>query len=76
MTGMFSGVDINDPDSDTNQNNYNALLKSWGIDKLSSMQDGITFNGGNSNYSSSDAITGRDNLITQKGWTITDEGVV
>jgi surface protein len=80
MTGMFSGIDLNNPDSNTNQTNYNALLKSWGIDKLSSMQSSTTeyiiaFNGGNSKYISQDAITGRDNLITQRGWTISDGGI-
>jgi surface protein len=76
MTDMFSGIDINNPDSDTNQNNYNALLSSWGTNpKLSNMQSNVTFHGGNSKYSSSLAITGRDNLTTTKGWTITDGGL-
>jgi surface protein len=77
MTDMFTGCDINNPDSTTNQDNYNALLISWGIDKLADMQPNVIFNGGNSQYSSiSNAVTGRDNLTTQKGWTITDGGVV
>ena len=72
MPDMFSGCDINNPDSTDNQNNYNALLISWGITKLSNMQPNVTFNGGNSTYSGTSAITGRSNLTTIKGWVITD----
>jgi surface protein len=76
MTSMFLGCDINNPDSTDNQTNYNAILISWGIDKLADMQTNVTFNGGNSQYSGSAAITGRTNLTTTKIWNITDGGVV
>ena len=74
MISMFSGIDINVPDSNTNQDNYNALLNSWGTyPKLPNMQPNVIFNGGNSQYSGSDAVTSRSNLTTN-GWTITDGG--
>lgn len=76
MTDMFSGIDINDPDSNTNQTNYNALLESWGTNpKLSNLQSNVEFNGGNSKYSGSSAITGRDNLTNINNWFITDGGL-
>ena len=67
--GMFQGVDMNNPDSD--QYNYNALLVSWGIDKLSSMQTNVKFHAGSSRYSTGYPQTGRSNLINIKNWTIT-----
>ena len=76
MESMFLGVDMNSPDSDTNQDNYNALLTSWGITKLSNMQPNVPFTGGSSKYSGAQATTGRSNLDPDKGWTITDGGVV
>jgi len=75
MTDMFLGCDINDPESNTNQDHYNALLSSWGITKLPNMKSNVTFNVGYSKYSSSDAVTGWNNLTTVKGWTITDGGI-
>ena len=81
MTNMFFGVDMNNPNSATNQTNYNALLVSWGSTNLSSMKTGVTFNGGSSKYTISVAGTARTNLTTAigsggKGWAITDGGGV
>ena len=80
MTYMFQGVDMNNPNSVTNQVNYNNLLSSWGITKLSNMQSNVPFSGGNSQYSSSQAILGRENLTKATGsggknWSITDGGL-
>ena len=80
MENMFLDVDMNDPDSETNQDNYNALLSSWGITKLSNMQPNVPFSGGNSQYSSADAVLGRANLtgLTGSGgkeWQISDGGL-
>jgi len=46
------------------------------ITKLSNMQANVTFTGGSSKYSGSQATTGRSNLDPDKGWIITDGGVV
>ena len=43
MINMFSGVDINNPNSIENQDNYNAILSSWGTNpKLSNMPPNVT----------------------------------
>jgi surface protein len=76
MSNMFDNVDINNPNSATNQNNYNALLTSWGITKLSNMQPNVVFNAGLSKYTISVAGTAHSNLDPDKGWTITDGGGV
>lgn len=65
---LSSSDDLNDPDSATNQNNYNALLNSWGTaPKLASMQSNVTFGRGACKYTIVTAGTARNNLIA-KGW--------
>ena len=66
---LSPGDDLNDPNSATNQNNYNALLNSWGTNpKLAFMQSGsITFGRGSTSYTIATAGTARNNLIA-KGW--------
>ena len=71
MDGMFSGVDMNNPNSEDNQNNYNALLTKWGA--LPILQQGVTFDAGLSQYSSLAAATGRANLVNNKNWIISDQ---
>ena len=79
MISMFTG-DMNSPNSATNQNNYNALLVSWGITNIALLKNLVTFRGGSSKYTLASAgATGRANLINSvasggKGWTITDGG--
>ena len=82
MDSMFEEIDMNNPNSATNQNNYNALLNSWGTNpKLSLLQNSVTFGAGLSKYTTSTAGTARLNLTKStgsggKGWTITDGGGV
>lgn len=71
MSYMFYNVDINNPNSSTNQTNYNNLLKEWS--SLSNLKTSVTFHAGSSNYSGTAATNARNTLI-QKGWTITDGG--
>ena len=55
--------------------NYDSLLISWS--NLTALQTGVWFNGGNSQYTDgSDAAHGRQSLIDDYGWTITDGGPV
>jgi len=64
MSAMFASVTLSTA-------NYNALLVGWDALEL---QDSVTFNGGNSTYVSSAAITARANIISTDSWTITDGG--
>ena len=76
MAGMFTGVDMNDPDSNANQTNYNALLNSWGLNpSLPLMQNNVVFSGGLSKYLAPISGAARVNLLN-KGWVITDGGAV
>jgi surface protein len=77
MSDMFLGVDLNSPNSNVNQDNYNALLISWGTSpNLQQVQSNVVFNGGNSKYSYTGAVlTARKNL-RKKNWTLTDGGPV
>jgi hypothetical protein len=76
MTNLFYLVDINIPNSETNQDNYNALLKSWGNNpRLSLLQNNVPFRADPSKYTISIAGTARSNLIG-KGWGIIDGGGV
>ena len=70
---MFSGVDMNTPNSAINQDNYNNLLIYWG--SSSDVPSGKEFNAGTSKYSLSNsaAVNGR-NILISKGWTIIDGG--
>jgi surface protein len=71
MTLMFDGVDMNLTGTTTN---YDNLLNSW-VSK--NLQTGITFHGGNSQYSLAGKV-GRDILTAPipggKGWIITQDG--
>lgn len=50
--------------------NYDHLLNGWSIQAV---KTGISFDGGNSKYST-DGTTAR-NMLSSKGWTITDAGL-
>ncbi len=66
MESMFSGVTLS-------LTNYDALLTGWDAQNL---QTGVTFDGGDSQYSSDVAHTARENMISSDNWTITDGGRV
>lgn len=51
--------------------NYDALLTGWSVQ---SVQSNVTFDGGNSMYSSA-SQSARDTLTGASNWTITDGGV-
>ena len=53
--------------------NYDALLTGWDAKNLTT---GVTFSGGDSQYSSDAAHTARENMISSDGWIITDGGRV
>ena len=63
MEDMFWGVTLSTP-------NYDSLLIGW---SQLTLQDGVTFHGGNSNYSSG-AADERQFIIDTFGWTIYDGG--
>ncbi len=64
MGSMFYGATLS-------TTNYDALLTGWGAQTL---QSGVYFNGGNSQYSAGAAATARQSIIDNFGWTITDGG--
>ena len=53
--------------------NYNSLLDGW---ESQSVQNTVTFHGGNSTYSSANGAEGRFNLVNDHTWTITDGGSI
>ncbi|MHA1846205.1 MAG: BspA family leucine-rich repeat surface protein [Promethearchaeota archaeon] len=59
MSNMFNGVTLSTA-------NYDCLLIGW---SALTLKNGVTFDGGNSQYSSS-AATARQSIITTYGWTI------
>jgi surface protein len=63
MTSMFTNVTLS-------TQNYDALLIAW---SSQSLQNNVTFNGGNSIYSNSSA-SARQTLTDTFNWTITDGG--
>ncbi len=65
MANMFAGVTLA-------PTNYDALLTGWDAQNL---QTGVTFDGGNSLYRSTEAQTARANMISSDGWSITDGGL-
>ena len=65
MSNMFSGVTLSVA-------NYDSLLIGW--DALN-LQSNVIFNGGNSKYSSGQAETARNHIISNDNWTITDGGL-
>ena len=63
MSFMFAGATLSTA-------NYDALLIGWsGL----TLQNGVSFDGGNSQYSSM-AATARQSIIDNYGWTISDGG--
>jgi len=72
MTDMFKNVDMNNPNSNINRDQYNGLLTVWGV--YDYLQNNVIFNGVSSKYSYNGLVLrGRTNLIN-KNWTITDSG--
>ncbi len=61
---MFDGTQLS-------TTNYDALLIGW---NSQSLQNGISFSGGNSTYCKEEAVIARENLISNYGWNITDRG--
>jgi len=64
MDGMFTNITLS-------LANYDALLLGW---SAQSLQSNVTFNGGNSQYSSSSQAA-RDTLTETFGWLVTDGGL-
>ena len=64
MSGMFLNATLS-------TSNYDALLIGW---SALTLQNGVTFHGGNSKFSTGAAATARQNLIDNFSWTITDGG--
>jgi hypothetical protein len=64
MTDMFTGVNIS-------TSLYDSILNSWASQ---SVQHGVTFSGGYSQYSCA-GQSARDTLINTYGWIITDGGL-
>ena len=65
MEKMFSGITLS-------TENYDALLLGW---SAQSLQNNVTFHGGNSQYSSTRQAN-RDTVTGGFGWTVADGGVV
>jgi len=68
MTNMFLNADINETGTTTN---YDNLLNGW---SALTLQNNVSFNGGNSQYSSAGEV-GRNILINTYNWTISDAGL-
>ncbi|KUG25951.1 chitinase [hydrocarbon metagenome] len=66
MNGMFTNVTLS-------TDNYSTLLLGWsGL----TLQNGVIFNGGNSQYYQGEVANARQSIIDNFGWTITDGGSV
>ena len=66
MTEMFIGVTLS-------TFNYDTMLINWS--NLTTLQTGVQFHGGNSQYTNGgDALNARNSLIAIYGWVITDGG--
>jgi len=65
MSYMFNGVTLS-------TSNYDCLLLGW---SQLTLQDGVSFHGGNSNYSAG-AATARQSIIDNFNWVITDGGQI
>ena len=80
MGSCFAGGDLNDPNSTSNQNNYDALLISLAAQGTTTgLKNNVTMNGGSSKYSAA-AVAARNYLTTPtgsggKGWAISDGGL-
>ncbi|NVM43279.1 MAG: DUF285 domain-containing protein [Candidatus Lokiarchaeota archaeon] len=66
MWDMFEGVTLS-------TTNYDSLLIGW---SQLNLQNGVTFHGGYSQYSSGAATTARQSIINNDSWTIIDGGQV
>jgi surface protein len=64
MEHMFMAAGLSTP-------NYDSLLIGWAQLPL---QNGVTFDAGNSRYSPGTAAEARQKIIADFGWTITDGG--
>ena len=64
MGDMFLGVTLSTA-------NYDALLIGW---SQLDLQEGVSFNGGDSKYSIGEPADARQHIIDQFGWTINDGG--
>lgn len=65
MTEMFEGIELS-------TSNYDALLIGW---SAQSVQSGVTFGAGDSQYSEGVAEDARQELIDVHGWSIDDGGM-
>lgn len=63
-TGMLTDVTLS-------TRNYDKLLVSW---EAQPINEGVSFDGGKSNYCTEDAAAARANLIESGSWSITDGG--
>lgn len=73
LSACFSSVDLNDPNSTANQNNYNAVLIGWAAQNVLT---GVPFGAGAATkYTIATAGAARTTLLG-KGWTISDGGGV
>jgi surface protein len=66
MASMFNGVTLS-------TSNYDSLLLGW---SQLTLQDSVSFDGGNSKYSAGDAATARQSIIDNSNWVITDGGQI
>lgn len=66
MDNMFLGITLSTP-------NYDNLLIGW---SALTLQNGVSFHGGNSQYSAGAAATARASIISTFSWSITDGGQV
>ena len=66
MSYMFNGVTLS-------TSNYDSLLLGW---SQLTLQDGVSFHGGNSKYNAGAAATARQSIIDNFNWVITDGGQI
>jgi len=66
MTNMFTGVTLS-------TDNYDYLLLGW---SQLTLQNGVTFDGGNSQYHAGEPALARQSIIDNFGWAIADGGQV
>ena len=65
MTNIFHDITLSTA-------NYDALLLGW---SAQSLQNNVTFSGGNSTYSAGNAQAARDILTGSFNWNVTDGGL-
>ncbi|KKN22815.1 hypothetical protein LCGC14_0911250 [marine sediment metagenome] len=66
MSYMFNGVTLS-------TSNYDSLLIGW---SQLTLQDSVSFDGGNSQYSAGTAATARQSIMDNFNWVITDGGQI